>query len=237
MNSAPLQVDNTRRKRLKVTSACGECRRKKTKCNGEKPCSGCIKAKVDCNYSNSPKARSSAPQQRTEQRSLDTISSIEHRLGVIEDILHVLLLNSSTASPERNMQPHSGPYYGEMYPRHSTESGYRRQQQWPREKRHYDTMSSNHGADWSEPSEAVRHHPFSHSPSELIRLPPLGSLQPPLSESSSTSTASSTCSSNDSPKSNTIQNLLNESDTKIKYEEKQGRPSAFYKPTAAGTGR
>jgi hypothetical protein len=28
---------------------------------------------------------------------------------------------------------------------------------------------------------------------------------------------------------------LNESDTKIKYEEKQGRPSAFYKPTAAGT--
>ncbi|KAI9259473.1 hypothetical protein BDA99DRAFT_513352 [Phascolomyces articulosus] len=43
----PLQVDKTRRKRLKVVSACGECRRKKTKCNGEHPCAGCIKAHVE----------------------------------------------------------------------------------------------------------------------------------------------------------------------------------------------
>ncbi|KAI8642978.1 hypothetical protein BD408DRAFT_431887 [Parasitella parasitica] len=54
-----LPVDKTRRKRLKVVSACSECRRKKTKCNGEKPCAGCIKANVDCKYSNPPKSRPS----------------------------------------------------------------------------------------------------------------------------------------------------------------------------------
>ncbi|KAG2232569.1 hypothetical protein INT48_009778 [Thamnidium elegans] len=48
MNTAKLvDGDKTRRKRLKVVSACGECRRKKTKCNGEKPCAGCLKAHVE----------------------------------------------------------------------------------------------------------------------------------------------------------------------------------------------
>lgn len=51
MNTAKLvDGDKTRRKRLKVVSACGECRRKKTKCNGEKPCAGCLKAHVECKY-------------------------------------------------------------------------------------------------------------------------------------------------------------------------------------------
>ncbi|CEP18687.1 hypothetical protein [Parasitella parasitica] len=50
--------DKTRRKRLKVVSACGECRRKKTKCNGEKPCAGCMKARVECKYVNSQKSAS-----------------------------------------------------------------------------------------------------------------------------------------------------------------------------------
>lgn len=51
MNTAKLvDGDKTRRKRLKVVSACGECRRKKTKCNGEKPCTGCLKAHVECKY-------------------------------------------------------------------------------------------------------------------------------------------------------------------------------------------
>ncbi|KAI7895939.1 uncharacterized protein EV154DRAFT_494277 [Mucor mucedo] len=52
-----LPTDKTRRKRLKVVSACSECRRKKTKCNGEKPCAGCIKTSMDCKYSNSPKTK------------------------------------------------------------------------------------------------------------------------------------------------------------------------------------
>ncbi|CAO3656330.1 unnamed protein product [Mucor fragilis] len=57
--SVQLPVDKTRRKRLKVVSACSECRRKKTKCNGEKPCAGCIKTNMDCKYLNSPKSRPS----------------------------------------------------------------------------------------------------------------------------------------------------------------------------------
>ncbi|CAO0802242.1 unnamed protein product [Mucor circinelloides] len=52
--------DKTRRKRLKVVSACGECRRKKTKCNGEQPCAGCLKAHVECKYVNSQKSSASA---------------------------------------------------------------------------------------------------------------------------------------------------------------------------------
>ncbi|GAN01534.1 hypothetical protein MAM1_0008d00967 [Mucor ambiguus] len=52
--------DKTRRKRLKVVSACGECRRKKTKCNGEKPCAGCLKAHVECKYVSSQRTSTSA---------------------------------------------------------------------------------------------------------------------------------------------------------------------------------
>ncbi|KAI8335892.1 hypothetical protein BC941DRAFT_503424 [Chlamydoabsidia padenii] len=42
--------DVFRRKRLKVPSACAECRRRKTKCDGAQPCASCIKAKVECRY-------------------------------------------------------------------------------------------------------------------------------------------------------------------------------------------
>ncbi|KAI8982352.1 hypothetical protein BDF20DRAFT_834981 [Mycotypha africana] len=52
-------VDGTdkliKRKRLKVVSACGGCRRKKTKCNGERPCATCIKADIECIYVNNYK--------------------------------------------------------------------------------------------------------------------------------------------------------------------------------------
>ncbi|SAM05570.1 hypothetical protein [Absidia glauca] len=46
----PSADDAFRRKRLKVPSACAECRRRKTKCDGAQPCASCIKAKVDCRY-------------------------------------------------------------------------------------------------------------------------------------------------------------------------------------------
>ncbi|KAI8874807.1 hypothetical protein K501DRAFT_234601 [Backusella circina FSU 941] len=262
MNTVQMPIDKTRRKRLKVISACGECRRKKTKCNGEKPCSGCIKANVDCKYSNSPKSRPSATAvaststtaQRTHNnennnsnnnnKSTDTISSIENRLSVIEDILHVLLLNSSSGrehikghrnsalNPERNMQPHSGPSYGEMYM-----DGYHRQS--PREKRRYEEMDRSDYYWVAPPPSMIRtvNQPVTNFPptNESVRLPPLHiqQQQPPLSESSSTSTTSSTCSAY-SPKINTIQTLLNEEDEKKVIEH---RPSAFFKPTSAGSGR
>lgn len=106
MNTANKLVDGdkTRRKRLKVVSACGECRRKKTKCNGEKPCAGCLKAHVECKYvfTQKPnnltvktiipmgeKAPSSPSSSSSETHS--SIESIEERLGAIENILRTLL--------------------------------------------------------------------------------------------------------------------------------------------------
>lgn len=138
-NHAVAPTDKHRRKRLKVVSACLECRRKKTKCNGETPCAGCIKAKVDCKYvatlqqqqhaprssrsSAAPVARHHHQQQHTShqhhattttsmaatstssgsnnttaQANRATVSAIEQRLTVIEDILRALLKDRAAAS-------------------------------------------------------------------------------------------------------------------------------------------
>lgn len=104
-------MDQTRRKRLKVAAACTECRRKKTKCNGERPCLGCQKTHANCEYIHhtTPPAYTSRPivapprpssaedplsmgsiHDREQQRR-KSISSIEQRLVVIEDILRALL--------------------------------------------------------------------------------------------------------------------------------------------------
>lgn len=118
-------VDQTRRKRLKVAAACTECRRKKTKCNGEQPCVGCQKAHVSCEYNNGQNSttasliNSQAPHHSSRlltsqpalfvhprakqlqqihhhQQHEDTIQSIEQRLVVIEDILKALLASVDT---------------------------------------------------------------------------------------------------------------------------------------------
>ncbi|ORY99172.1 hypothetical protein BCR43DRAFT_488849 [Syncephalastrum racemosum] len=103
-------MDQTRRKRLKVAAACTECRRKKTKCNGEQPCLGCQKNNANCEYIHhttpstyfyrstvtspqpppveSPLTASTKKEQQQRRKS---ISSIEQRLVVIEDILRALL--------------------------------------------------------------------------------------------------------------------------------------------------
>ncbi|KAG0168774.1 hypothetical protein DFQ28_005635 [Apophysomyces sp. BC1034] len=65
-NNRHVTVDKTRRKRLKVVSACGECRRKKTKCDGQVRCQGCIKANVECKYTLSSKGSSHISSQPTE---------------------------------------------------------------------------------------------------------------------------------------------------------------------------
>ncbi|OBZ90882.1 hypothetical protein A0J61_01065 [Choanephora cucurbitarum] len=110
MNPTSKTVDGekTRRKRLKVVSACGECRRKKTKCNGEKPCAGCLKAHVECKYVDATKTATIStaendkfilqstiypqPQPPSSGHStLSSIESIEERLGAIENILRTLL--------------------------------------------------------------------------------------------------------------------------------------------------
>ncbi|KAI8983060.1 hypothetical protein BDB01DRAFT_792241 [Pilobolus umbonatus] len=372
-----LPTDKTRRKRLKVISACSECRRKKTKCNGEKPCAGCIKTNIECKYSTTPKSKAAnnhhnlmnsstasnanstnsihhksntasiamnnhpnntsiitviksnnnnnnnntggtnhvstsnttttattinsnhsrtnnlntvshhqnntSNSNRIEAKSAATIHAIENRLSVIEDILQVLLLNSTgrrgeqsepgnSAFHQRNMHPHSGPYCGEMYsPSYENKRPEkRRYSEVVEDDRHYQYYQQNNASGYQYPTPQYQYHPqsypnrpvepiaesvrdsqpmttfISHNVNDPVhvRLPPLNyrnSSQPPLSESCSTSTASSTCSTTSSPKINTIQTLLNDDDKIIneypsptRHHEEYGkyRPSAFYRPTA-----
>ncbi|KAI8368113.1 uncharacterized protein BYT42DRAFT_585320 [Radiomyces spectabilis] len=76
----------TRRKRAKIVSACSECRRKKTKCNGEQPCRNCQKSSVPCVYPSTSHAddRRNAP-------SKAALEAIEERLKTIEDMLKTIL--------------------------------------------------------------------------------------------------------------------------------------------------
>ncbi|ORZ12742.1 hypothetical protein BCR42DRAFT_493477 [Absidia repens] len=69
--------DTLRRKRLKVTSACTECRRRKTKCDGDRPCVSCSKAKVECQYVSSSKSNlnNNNNNNRTQQKHTATAPS------------------------------------------------------------------------------------------------------------------------------------------------------------------
>lgn len=73
-----------RKKRVKIVSACSECRRKKTKCNGEQPCGSCEKSVVDCIYPN-------ATIEDNKRGGKLALEAIEDRLKTIEDMLKAIL--------------------------------------------------------------------------------------------------------------------------------------------------
>ncbi|KAI9262740.1 hypothetical protein BY458DRAFT_514861 [Sporodiniella umbellata] len=107
MSSTKPTEEKTRRRRLKVISACGECRRKKTKCDGEQPCSGCLKAHVNCQYTINQKLGASMsiireklnnninliaqPIPKQEIALNKHIKDIEARLSMVEDVLRDML--------------------------------------------------------------------------------------------------------------------------------------------------
>ncbi|ORZ14791.1 hypothetical protein BCR42DRAFT_417689 [Absidia repens] len=66
-------ADPPRRKRLKVVRACSECRRKKTKCNGDYPCGPCLKTNSPCQYTNST---TKLVQQKQTQPPTDSVSQV-----------------------------------------------------------------------------------------------------------------------------------------------------------------
>lgn len=91
------QITEPRRKRAKIVSACGECRRKKTKCNGEQPCRNCEKSGVPCVYpSCSNEDKRNAP-------SKAALEAIEERLKTIEDMLRTIIKAQNVHSI--NMDP------------------------------------------------------------------------------------------------------------------------------------
>ena len=79
-----------RKKRVKILSACGECRRKKTKCNGEQPCRSCQKSNTECIY---PTAAQMDDRKNHYNAgpSKAALEAIEDRLKAIEDMLRMIL--------------------------------------------------------------------------------------------------------------------------------------------------
>ncbi|KAF7722814.1 hypothetical protein EC973_002659 [Apophysomyces ossiformis] len=90
------QATEPRRKRAKIVSACSECRRKKTKCNGEQPCRNCQKSAVPCVYP------SSHNDDRRNAPSKAALEAIEERLKTIEDMLKTILQSNL---PVANLDP------------------------------------------------------------------------------------------------------------------------------------
>lgn len=84
-----------RRKRAKIISACGECRRKKTKCNGENPCRNCEKSGVACVYPSS-----SSNDDKRNAPSKAALEAIEERLKTIEDMLRAIIKAQNIFSGE-----------------------------------------------------------------------------------------------------------------------------------------
>lgn len=97
------QEQEPKRKRAKVVSACNECRRKKTKCDGEQPCRGCYKSNanncvyksvhLNLNNNNNDDIDNFANEKRNSNVTISntTLESIEMRLKVIEDLLKIVL--------------------------------------------------------------------------------------------------------------------------------------------------
>ena len=58
-------MDNTsperKKQRIRVQRACNICKRRKVKCDGNKPCLNCIKKEIDCEYNNSSNTTKKEP--------------------------------------------------------------------------------------------------------------------------------------------------------------------------------
>lgn len=195
-----LPVDKTRRKRLKVVSACGECRRKKTKCNGEKPCAGCIKAKVECKYVTS--ANNNHNQHSNKARSAGAINAAKsHHNMKSSNSHHRSGATTSTSSSSSNNNKHAGLSVEAIEDRLSViESILRALMRNNSESSlpAFGSASVNaplHHAPydhkWQHPRFAS--YPITPTPLRPFQLPPL--LRPPLTTSSSTSSACSLSSS------------------------------------------
>ncbi|KAI8332240.1 hypothetical protein BC941DRAFT_437025 [Chlamydoabsidia padenii] len=83
--SSPQKQTETRQKRAKIVSACSECRRKKTRCNGEQPCRNCQKSSSPCVY---PVSHSDDKRNGPSRAALE---AIEERLQTIEDMLKTIV--------------------------------------------------------------------------------------------------------------------------------------------------
>ena len=97
------------RKRIRTKTACDYCRKRKSKCNGECPCSCCITHKRDCMYTVVPRERkkrvskvSIAPPSQTENVDTGSLKQLTSRLSALENVLSKISgkLDSTSISDE-----------------------------------------------------------------------------------------------------------------------------------------
>ncbi|BFZ63744.1 Gypsy retrotransposon integrase-like protein 1 [Saitoella coloradoensis] len=117
-------------KRRRVTRACDECRKKKIKCDGKKPCTHCSVYSYECTFDQ--------PSQRRRNPAPQYIESLETRLQRMEGLLRTLLPDVDVNNPElvdlkaamlaqrqkqqNQMPPPPPPNYGDHH--HSSESSH-----------------------------------------------------------------------------------------------------------------
>ncbi|TPX56263.1 hypothetical protein PhCBS80983_g04665 [Powellomyces hirtus] len=78
-SSFSVDIYNGQPKRTRASKACDTCRRKRTKCSGDLPCSGCHAFGFHCHYSETTKRR--GPVRK------NTIKTLESRLKMMESLL------------------------------------------------------------------------------------------------------------------------------------------------------
>ncbi|KAG2734671.1 hypothetical protein G9P44_002677 [Scheffersomyces stipitis] len=84
------------KKRLRTKTACDYCRKRKSKCNGENPCSNCLTHSKDCTYTVVPKVRKkrvskSSSNSKDKKHNPNSIQGLNSRLSTLEGLLSKLV--------------------------------------------------------------------------------------------------------------------------------------------------
>ncbi|CAG8542106.1 1356_t:CDS:2 [Ambispora leptoticha] len=92
--------DSHENKRVKITTACDTCRRRKVKCDGATPCTNCGRGGYQCNFSDASTKRPRGPPK-------GFVALIEDRLHTIESLLVNLTKDKTPNTPpaDVNSQP------------------------------------------------------------------------------------------------------------------------------------
>ncbi|KAI8078640.1 uncharacterized protein BX664DRAFT_342359 [Halteromyces radiatus] len=192
------QSTEPRQKRAKIVSACSECRRKKTKCNGEQPCRNCQKSSVPCVY---PTSHSDDKRNGPSKAALE---AIEERLKAIEDMLKTIVqsqlsmgdLDPAAVNKFLNKdptKPNSPPPQGGSTPTSSSGTSYRHLYISPSPQpspslTNSNAQNNNNNNTVPSPTMNQSHRPSpptstsSTSSSHELRLPSIHSLSAPSAE-------------------------------------------------------
>ncbi|KAK6205466.1 uncharacterized protein RJT21DRAFT_124609 [Scheffersomyces amazonensis] len=87
------------RKRLRTKTACDYCRKRKTKCNGESPCSSCLYYKRQCIYTYVPKVRkkrvskfsNNSSGNPAKKHNPNSLQGLNNRMSALESLLTKLI--------------------------------------------------------------------------------------------------------------------------------------------------